>query len=66
MHGMPKSNISDRVLVFISNFCQEFFKLYGTKLQLSFAYPLQTDGQSEVVNKGLKQYLLYLHCFAHQ
>ena len=38
LHGMPKSIISDRDLVFISKFWQEFFTMSGTKLKLSSAY----------------------------
>jgi hypothetical protein len=38
LHGMPKSIVSDRDLIFISHFWQEFFKMSSTKLQLSYAY----------------------------
>lgn len=47
LYGMPKSIISDQNPVFISKFWQEFFKLSGTKLQLSSAYHPQTDSQSK-------------------
>ncbi|KAL6313652.1 hypothetical protein AAG906_010070 [Vitis piasezkii] len=62
LHGMPKSIISDRDPVFMSQFWQEFFKLSGTQLKMSSSYHPQTDGQSEVVNRCVEQ---YLRCYAH-
>ncbi len=63
LHGMPKGIITDRDKIFTSLLCQDLFKLMGVRLRMSMAYHLQTDGQTERVNRCVET---YLRCMSSQ
>lgn len=57
LHGIPKKLVSDRDKVFLSKFWQELLRQSGTTIHMSSAYHLESNGQTEVVNKTIEIYL---------
>ena len=65
LHGVPKKIISDRDARITSRFWQTLFTALGTKLNISSAYHLETDGQTKRVNQVLEN-LLRVYCMGRQ
>ncbi|KAG0936846.1 hypothetical protein G6F57_007656 [Rhizopus arrhizus] len=62
LHGLPKDIVSDRGLLFTSNFWKSLLSLLNIKPSMSTTFHPQTDGQTEHTNSTLEQYLrVYLN-----
>lgn len=57
LHGTPEHVVSDRGTQFVSAFWTELSRLLGITLNSSTAYHPETDGQTEIVNASIEQYL---------
>ena len=55
--GMPLSIVSDRDPRFTGRFWTTLFKLVGTELLMTSSYHPQTNGQTEMINALLEDYL---------
>ncbi|KAG5727057.1 hypothetical protein E4T56_gene20306 [Termitomyces sp. T112] len=61
-HGLPDNIVSDCRPLFVSHFWQSLCRALEIKTNLSTAYHLETDGQTEQVNQTLEQYFcLYVN-----
>jgi RNase H-like domain found in reverse transcriptase/Integrase zinc binding domain len=56
-HGLPKTIISDRDVLFTSTFWKHLNSLIGVSLRMSSAYHPQTDGATERANRTITQML---------
>ena len=56
-HGMPQKITLDRDKLFMSKFWETLTKLMGIDHQLTTAYHLQANGQTEWMNQTIEQYL---------
>jgi hypothetical protein len=57
LHGIPKKIVLDRDPKFNSNFWKRLFKYFGTNLNLSTTYHLQTNGKTKRVNRVVEDML---------
>lgn len=56
-HGMPKAIVSDRDVLFTSQFWTHLHRLLGVELRMSSAYHPQSDGSTERANRTVTQML---------
>ena len=56
-HGLPESIVSDRDTRFTSDFFRQLCELLGIKQCMSTAFRLQSDGQTERMNRSLEEML---------
>jgi hypothetical protein len=64
-HGLPRSIVSNRGSVFVSNFWKELTRLLAIDARYSTAYHSQMDGLTEHTNQTLETYL-HTYCSYQQ
>jgi len=57
LHGLPEEIVSDKGPQFASKFWRRLFELLGVDIRLSSVFHPETDGQTELTNQTLEQYL---------
>ena len=57
LHCIPKTMVSDQDPKFLSHFWRTLWRKLGTSLLFSTSYHPQTDGQTEVTDRGLRNLL---------
>ena len=57
LHGYPEGIVSDRGRQFVSHFWKRLCQRLGVTTKLSTAHHPETDGQSEVTNAWMEQYI---------
>ncbi|GMF49347.1 unnamed protein product [Phytophthora fragariaefolia] len=57
LHGLPMAIVSDRDAKFTSRLWKNIMNLQSTRLNLMTSFKPSTNGQSEVTNKVLSEYL---------
>ena len=66
LHGLPRELVSDRDPRFTAAFWQSVFRSLGTRLTMSTSDHLETDGQTERVNRVLEEILRgYVQSFSN-
>lgn len=63
LHGIPKTIIMDWDRIFLSKRWKEIFTERSTTLTMSSLYHPEMDGQTEIINKTIEQ---YLHADVHE
>jgi hypothetical protein len=57
LHGLTRSIVSDKDTKFVGHFWRTLWKMLGIELSFSYEYHPQMDGQTEVVNICLGNFL---------
>jgi len=59
LHVLPESMVSDKGPQFVAELTKELNKMLEIEIRLSTVFHPQTDGQMELINQELEQYLRF-------